>query len=104
VQGAPLRHHKSVAKAGADAAPGPPYLCPSNLLLGALVRLPKLVPGAGAVAAAGPPYLRPCNLHTRSSGAPAKACFWSWGQCCCLPSLHTPFGWRLGAGGPTEPS
>jgi len=54
VQGAPLRHPKSVAGAGADAATGPPYLHHSNLLLGALVRLPKLVPGAGAIAAACP--------------------------------------------------
>ena len=42
-QGAPLRHPKSVAGAGADAATGPPSLRPSNLLLGALVRLTKLV-------------------------------------------------------------
>ena len=54
VQGAPLRHPKSVAGAGADAATGPPSLCPSNVLLGALVRLPKLVPGAVAIAAACP--------------------------------------------------
>jgi len=32
---------------------------PSNLLLGALVRLPKLVPGAGAIAAASPPCAHP---------------------------------------------
>jgi len=42
VQGAPLRHPKSVAGAVADAATGPPYLRPSKLLLGALVRLPQL--------------------------------------------------------------
>jgi len=54
VQGAPLRHPKSVAGAGADAAPGPPYLRSSSLLLEALVRLPKFVPGAGAIAAACP--------------------------------------------------
>ena len=47
-----LRHPKSVAGAGADAPTGPPYLRPSNLLLGALVRLPKLVPNAGTIAAA----------------------------------------------------
>jgi len=54
VQGAPLRHPKSVAGAGADAAPGPPYLRPSSLLLGALVRLPKLDPRALTIAAACP--------------------------------------------------
>jgi len=52
VQGAPLRHSKSVAGAGADAATGPPYLRPSNLLHEALLRLPKLVPRAGAITAA----------------------------------------------------
>ena len=31
VQGAPLRHPKSVAEAGTDAATGPPYLRPSCL-------------------------------------------------------------------------
>jgi len=55
MQGAPLRHPKSVTGAGADAATSPPYLRPSNLLIGALVRLPKLVPGAGAIAATCPP-------------------------------------------------
>ena len=59
VQRAPLRHPKSVAGAGADAATGPPYLCPSNLLLGALVRLPNLVPGAAPSAAACPSFERP---------------------------------------------
>jgi len=54
VQGDPLRHPKSVAGAGTDAAPGPPYLHFSSLLLGALMRLPKLVPRAGAIAAACP--------------------------------------------------
>jgi len=77
VQGAQLRHPKSVARAGADAATGSPYLRPSNLLLGALVRLPKLVPGA---------------------------CSWSWGHCSCLPFSCTSIGWRLGAGSPTAPS
>jgi len=52
VQGAPLRHPQSLAGAVADAATGPPYLCPGNLLLEALVRLPKLVPRAGAIAPA----------------------------------------------------
>jgi len=52
VQGGPLRHPKSVAGAGVDAATGPPYLRPSILLLGTLVRLPKLVPRNGAIAAA----------------------------------------------------
>jgi len=52
VQGAPLRRTKSVAGAGADTATGPPYLRPSNLLPGALVRLPKLVPEAAPRAAA----------------------------------------------------
>jgi len=52
VQGAPLRHPKSVAGARADAAPGPPYLRPRSLLLLALVRLPYLVPRAGDTAAA----------------------------------------------------
>jgi len=36
--------------------------------------------------------------------APAKACFESWGHCSCLPSLFTPFGWLLNAGGTTAPS
>jgi len=55
VQGAPLRHPKSVAGAGADAAIGSPYHRPSNLPLEALMRLLKLVPRAGAIAAARPP-------------------------------------------------
>ena len=59
VQGAPLRHPKSVAGAVADAATDPPYLRPSNLLLGALVRLPMLVPGAVPSAAACPSFARP---------------------------------------------
>ena len=42
-QKAPLRQPKSVAGAGADAASGPPYLCPSNLLLEAQVRLSNLL-------------------------------------------------------------
>jgi len=54
VQEAPLRHCKSVAGAGADAATDPSYLRPSNLLLETLVRLPKLVPRAGTSAAAYP--------------------------------------------------
>jgi len=54
LQRAPLRHPKSVVGAGADAAPGPPYLRFSSLLLVSLVRLPKLVPGARAIAAACP--------------------------------------------------
>jgi len=54
VQEAPLRHLKSFAGAGADAATGPSYLRPSNLQLEAQVRLPKLVPRAGAIAAACP--------------------------------------------------
>jgi len=54
VQGALLRYPQSVAGAGADAATGPPYLRPSNLLHEALVRLPKLVPRAGAITAACP--------------------------------------------------
>jgi len=52
VRRATLRHPKSVAGAGADAATGPPYLRPSNPVLGALVPLPKLVSGIGAIAAA----------------------------------------------------
>ena len=52
MQGAQLRHPKSGAGAGADAATGFSYLRPSNLLLEALVRLPKLFPRAGAIAAA----------------------------------------------------
>jgi len=59
VQGDPLCHPKSVAGAEADAAFGPPYLRPSNLLLGALVRLPKLDPGAVAIAAACPSCAHP---------------------------------------------
>jgi len=59
VQGAPLRHPKSVAGAQPDAATGPPYLCPSDLLLGALVRLTELVPGAWAIAAACFSYAHP---------------------------------------------
>jgi len=55
VQGAPLRHSKSVAGAGAEAPTGSPYLRPSNLPLGAIVRLSMLVPRAGAIAAACPP-------------------------------------------------
>jgi len=47
-----MPHPKSVAGAGTTAALGPPYLRPSNLLLGSLMRLPKLVPKAGAVASA----------------------------------------------------
>ena len=39
VQGGPLRHPISVAGAGADAATGPAYHRPSNLLLEALVAL-----------------------------------------------------------------
>jgi len=46
---APLRHPKSVAGAGADAATGPPYFRPSNLQLGVLVNLLRLVPGLGPV-------------------------------------------------------
>jgi len=59
VQGAPLRHPKSVAGAGADAATGPPYLRSSNLLLEALVRLPKLDPEAAPSAAACPSCAHP---------------------------------------------
>jgi len=59
LQGAPLRHPKSVAGAGAYAATGFPYLRFSSLLLGALVRLPKLVPGAGAIADACPSCAHP---------------------------------------------
>ena len=59
VQGAPLRHPKPVAGAGADAVTGPPYLRPSNLLLGALACLPKLVPGDRAIAAACPSCAHP---------------------------------------------
>jgi len=55
----PLRHPKSVAKSEGNAATGPPYLRPSNLLRGALVRLPELVPGAGAIAAACPSCAHP---------------------------------------------
>jgi len=54
MQGAPLRHPKSVAGAGADAATGPTYLCPSNRLLGAMVRLPKFVPGTRSIVLACP--------------------------------------------------
>ena len=59
VRGAPLRHPKSVVGAVAYAATGPPYICPSNLLLEALMRLPKFVPRAGAVDAACPPFAQP---------------------------------------------
>ena len=59
LQEAPLRHTISVAGAGSDAATGPPYLHPSSLLLGALVRLPKLVPRAGANADACPSCAHP---------------------------------------------
>jgi len=59
VQEAPLRHPKSDAGAGPDAATAPPYLRPSNLLLGALVRLTELVPGAVAIAAACPSSANP---------------------------------------------
>jgi len=59
LQGAPLRHPKSVACAVADAATSPPHLCPSNLLLEALMRLPKFVPRVGAVDAACPPFAQP---------------------------------------------
>jgi len=54
-----MPHPKSVAGAETNAASGPPYLRPSNLLLGALMRLPKLVPRAGAVASACPPFAHP---------------------------------------------
>jgi len=59
VQGAPLRHPKSVVGAGTDAATGPFYLRPSNLLVGALMRLSKHVPEAGAIAPACPPCANP---------------------------------------------
>jgi len=59
VQKAPLRHPKSVAGAGGDAATGPPYFRPSHLLLGALVRQPKLGPRAAPSAAACPPCAHP---------------------------------------------
>jgi len=59
VQGTPLHHRKSVAGAVADAATGPSYHRPSNLLLEVLMRLPKLVPRAGAIAAACSPCAQP---------------------------------------------
>jgi len=58
MQGAPLRHPKSVGGSGANASTGPPHLHPSNVLLGALVRLPKLVPEAGDIAVACPSFAR----------------------------------------------
>jgi len=79
VQGAPLRHPNSDAGAVADAATGPPYLQPSNLLLWALVRLPNLVPVAGAIAAA-----CPSSAHTwagflvqEAPTAPSEISCWS---------------------------
>ena len=54
-----LRHPESVTGDGADAAPGPAYLRPSNLLLGALVRLPQLVPLAKGIAAGCPSRAHP---------------------------------------------
>jgi len=58
VQGAPLRHPRLVAGAEADAATNPPYLRPSNLLLGALMRLLKLALELG------PLQLRALLVHT----------------------------------------
>jgi len=52
VQGAPLRHPKSVAGAIADTATDTPYHRPISLLLGVQIRLQDLVPWAGAIAAA----------------------------------------------------
>jgi len=59
VQGDPLRHPKSFARVSADAATGFPYLRPSSLLLGVLLRLTKLVPGAAPSAAACPSCAHP---------------------------------------------
>ena len=80
VQGALLRHPKSVAGAVADAVTGPPYLRPSNLLLGALVRLPKLVPKPAPCVAACKFFCTPIGLRLGAAGPPAPSYIscWSW--------------------------
>jgi len=54
-----MRYPKPVARAVAEAATGPPYLCHCNMLLEAFMHQPKLVPRAAASAAACPPCAHP---------------------------------------------